>query len=72
MFVFESAVDEAAEASGEGLVVDEELSGILGVDEAVGFGIVGDGGDDAVDVGMVLHLAAPGVEDAGEAEFTAW
>ena len=35
----------------------------------VGLGIVSDGGDDAVDVGVVLHLAAPGVEDGGDAEF---
>ena len=38
------------------------------MDEFVGLGIVSDGGDDAVDVGMVLHLAAPGVEDGGDAE----
>ena len=39
------------------------------MDELVGLGIVGEGGDDAVNVGVVLHLAAPGVEDGGDAEF---
>lgn len=31
-------------------------------------GVVGDGGDDAVDVGVVSGAAIPGVEDGGEAE----
>ena len=31
----------------------------------------GDAGNDEVDVGVVLDLAAPGVQDAGEAEFGA-
>lgn len=66
--VFEGALDEAAEAGGEGLVVDEEFVRIFWVDEGVVFGVEGDGGDDAVDVGMVLHLTSPGVEDGGEAE----
>lgn len=66
---FEGAVDEAAEAGGEGKVVDEEFFGVLRADEFVVFLVERDGGDDAVDVGMVLHLASPGVEDAGDAEF---
>ena len=31
-------------------------------------GVEGDGGNDDVDVGMVLDLASPGVEDGGEVE----
>lgn len=38
------------------------------MDEAVIAGIISDGGDDAVDVGVVLHLPTPGVEDAGDSE----
>lgn len=67
VLVFQGAMDAAAEALGEGAVVDEE--GVLGgMMEGVVFGMEGGGGDDEVDVGMVLDLAAPGVEDAGEAE----
>ena len=65
---FEGGLDETAEAGGEGLVVDEEVVGLFWVDELVLFWVVGDGGDDAVNVRVVLHLAAPGVEDAGDAE----
>jgi len=65
---FEGAMDEASKAGGEGLVVDEELIGLFGAMEGLVFGIKGDGGDDDVDVGMVLGLAAPGVKDGGEVE----
>jgi len=57
---FEGALDEAAEAGGEGAVVEEEFGGVFGADEILIFGVVGDGGYDAVDVGMVLGLASPG------------
>ena len=50
------------------LIVDEELF-LGGMMEGVVFGMEGDAGNDEVDVGVVLNLAAPGVEDAGEAEF---
>jgi hypothetical protein len=75
---FEGALDEAAEAGGERQVVDEEVLGsrkglrptrfVFGTLEGFVFGVEGDGGDDDVDVGMVLGLAAPGVEDGGEVE----
>ncbi len=67
VLVFEGGVDATAEAGCEGLVVDEEF--VFGwMVEGVVFGMEGDAGDDEVDVGMVLDLAAPGVEDAGEAK----
>lgn len=68
VFVFEGAVDEGSEAGGKWLVVDEELVGVFRADEFVVFGIVDDGGNDAVNVGMVLHLASPGMEGGGDAE----
>ena len=67
MLVFEGAVDAAAESLGEGGVVDEELF-LGGMMKGVVFGMEGDARNDEVDVGMVLDLAAPGVQDAGEAE----
>ncbi len=66
--VFQGGVEAAAEAGGEGLIVDEEVFP-GGAVEGFVFGMEGGGGDDEVDVGMVLDLPAPGVEDAGEAEF---
>jgi hypothetical protein len=67
VLVFEGGVDATAEAGGEGLVVDEEC--VFGwMVEGVVFGMEGDAGDDEVDVGMVLDLAAPGVQDADGAE----
>ena len=38
---FEAALDEAAEAGGEGLVVDEEFFGVFGAMEGLVFGIEG-------------------------------
>ena len=67
VLVFQGAVDAAAEALGEGLVVNEELV-FGGMMEGLVFGVEGGSGNDEVDVGMVLDLAAPGVQDAGEAE----
>ena len=58
---FEGALDKAAEAGGEGLVVNEEIFGLFGAVEGLVFWVEGDGGDDTVDVGMVLGLATPGV-----------
>lgn len=65
--VLERGVEAAAEAGGEGLIVDEELF-LGGMMEGLVFGVEGDAGNDEVDVGMVLDLAAPGMQDAGEAE----
>jgi hypothetical protein len=64
----EGGVDEGTEAVGEGAEWDEKLPGLLGVDELVGGRVVSNGGDDAMNVRMVLHGTAPGVEDAGDAE----
>ena len=36
--------------------------------KSAAFGVVGGGGNDEVDVGVVLDLPTPGVEDTGEAE----
>ena len=65
---FEGALDEAAEAGGEGQVVDEEFFGVFEAMEGLVFWIKGDGGNDDVGVGMVLGLATPGVENGGEVE----
>lgn len=62
----QALVHEVAEACGEGAVVEEEVL-VFGVDEEVFVRMPGEGGHDAVDVGVVLELASPGVEDAGEA-----
>jgi hypothetical protein len=65
--VFESGVDEGAEAGTQGVVVNEEVSRLGRMDEALRFRVVGDGGHDAVDVGVVSGAAVPGMEDGGEA-----
>ena len=70
VLVLQGAVDEASEALGERLEVDEELF-LGGAAEGFFLGMEGGGGNDEVDVGVVLHLPAPGVEHAGEAEFGA-
>jgi len=70
VLVLQGAVDQAAEALGERLVVDQELV-VGGAVKGFVFGVEGGGGNDEVDVGVVLHLAAPGVQHAGEAEFRA-
>ena len=67
VLVLQGGVDKAAEACGERLIVDEELF-LGGMMEGVVLGVEGAAGNDEVDVGMVLDLAAPGVEDTGEAE----
>lgn len=67
--VFEGVMDEAAEAGSERGEVDEEVVGLFWVGQFVVFRVVGDGRNDAVDVRVVLHLTAPGMEDAGEAQF---
>lgn len=67
VLVLESGVDAAAESLGEGPIVDEELF-LGGMMKGVVLGMEGDAGNDEMNVGMVLDLAAPGVQDAGEAE----
>jgi hypothetical protein len=66
MLVFESALDEAAETGGERSVVDQKIVGFFGAMKALVFRVQGDGGNDDVNMRMVLSLAAPGVEDGGE------
>lgn len=66
MLVLEGLAHEIAEALGKGAVVNEE-GVVFGVDELFFARMPGEGGNDAVDVGVVLELASPGVEDAGEA-----
>lgn len=66
VLVFQRAVDAAAEAPGDGLVVNEEFV-FGGMMEGLVFGVEGGSGNDEVNVGMVLDLAAPGVQHAGEA-----
>ncbi len=62
---FERVAHSVAKALGERFEVNEEL--IVGRrDELAGAGIECNGGDDAVNVRMVLHLTSPGVEHAGE------
>lgn len=58
---FEGALDEAAEASGERSVVNEEVFGVLGPVEGFVFWVQGDGWKDDVDVRVVLGLASPSV-----------
>lgn len=70
MLVLEGLAHEVAEALGKGAVVNEE-GVVFGVDELFFARMPGEGGNDAVDVGVVLELAAPGVEDAGEAAYSA-
>ena len=65
--VLQRGMDTTAEAGGKGLIVNEEC--VFGrVMKGLVFGVEGDAGNDEVDVGVVLDLAAPGVQDAGEAE----
>jgi len=66
VIVLEGEAHEVAEALGEGAVMDEEVL-VFGVDEVFPPGVPGGGGDDAVDVRVVLELATPSVQDAGEA-----
>jgi hypothetical protein len=67
MVVLQGGVDAAAETCGEGLIVDEEF--FLGwMMEGLVFGVEGNAGNDEMDVGMVLDLAAPDVQEAGEAK----
>lgn len=63
--------EAVAEALGEGAEVKEEAVAVW-AHEVSRLGIEGDGGDDAVDVGMVLHLATPSMEHAGEAQLRAF
>ena len=65
VMVPQRAVETAAESLGKWLVVDEK-SVFLRVDELAGIGPEGNGGDDDVDVGVVLDLASPSMKDASE------
>lgn len=70
MLALESLAHEVAETRGERCVVNEE-GFILGIDEAFFIRLPCECRNDAVDVRMVLELASPGVEDAGEAGLAA-
>lgn len=58
----DSRVDAAAEAGGERAVVDEEVCVFRSMKCGIGR-MESEGGNDEMDVGVVLHLAPPGVED---------
>jgi len=66
---FEGGEEEAAKTVGKGAEVDEEVVGLFRMNEGLGFGVAGDGGDDAVNVGVVLGLSPPGMKDGGDGEF---
>ena len=66
MLALEGLAHEVAKALGKGAEVNEE-GVVFGVDELFFARMPGEGGHDAVDVGVVLELTSPGVEDAGEA-----
>ena len=70
VIVLEGEARRGCGSAGEGAEVDEEVSSLGGW---TGFplGVAGDGRNDAVDVRVVLHLAAPGVKHAGEASASA-
>lgn len=70
MLVLKSLAHEVAETRSERRVVNEE-SFILGMDELFFIRLPCQCRNDAVDVRMVLELASPGVEDAGEAGLAA-
>ena len=59
------------EAFGEGAVVDEEVF-VAGADGLLFLGMPCECGNDAVDVGVVLELATPGVEHAGKSAGSAF
>ena len=66
MGVSEGEVETAAEPVGQRMIVHQEA--FFGrMDESVALGGKSHRRNDEVDVGMMLHLASPGVEDAGEA-----
>lgn len=67
VLVFQGAVEAAAEALCKRAVVDEEAV-FGGMMESLVFGMEGDCGDDEMDMGVMLDLTTPGVQDAGEAE----
>ena len=66
MVGLKSSLDSTAEPSRERLVVNQKIV-FGGVVELIGFLIESDGGDDAVHVGMVLHLPSPGMQHADAA-----
>ena len=70
MLVLESLAHEVTESRGERCEVNEE-SFILGMDELFFIWLPCECGNDAMDVRMVLELATPCVQHAGEAGLTA-
>jgi hypothetical protein len=71
VLLFERLMETAAEPVGEGTKVHEE--GVFGrMDKVFAFGVQGDGRDDEMHMRMLLHLAAPGVKDAGKSGATAF
>jgi len=60
-------VDKTAEARRERLIVDEKIV-FFWIDEGFGFGMEGNAGNDEMNVRVMLDLAAPGVQHAGETE----
>ena len=65
---FEGGMNQGTEARCERTIMDQELIGLLGADELMVRGVVCDGGNDAVNVRVVLHGTAPGMKDGGDAE----
>ena len=70
VLALEGLAHEVAEALGEWTVVDEKVFS-AGADDAFFRRMPCEGGDDAVDMRVVLELPAPSVENAGEAALPA-
>lgn len=68
VIIFEGGEEETAETIRQWTIVNEEVVGIFRMKKVLFLWIERDGGDDAVNVRMVLNLSAPGVKDGGEAE----
>ena len=66
MIGLEGEFQPVAEARGQRRAVDEKIR-FRGEAEQSAARVEHDGGDDDMHMGMVLHLAAPGVEHGGEA-----
>ena len=67
VIVFEGGMEPAAEAICKGMIVDEEVF-LGGTVQGFVFGMKCGGGDDVMNVRVVLDLTAPGVQHAGEAK----
>jgi len=66
---FERTLDSTSEPCGERLIVNKEVV-FARMMELVVFGIEGHGGDNAMDMGMMLHLPSPSMEHADTAGST--